>query len=130
MLVEYFLDWGWRGQTQKPNIWNSHKFSIQITCFHIFSRSDTLQWTVTFGISTKFPKERRGVRTILIHNNYKPETHENDIALLQLDREVTFTRNIRTVCLPDASQNILPGSRTYVTGWGSQRYSGEYLRKK
>ncbi|XP_024597370.1 transmembrane protease serine 11D-like [Neophocaena asiaeorientalis asiaeorientalis] len=122
-------DWPWQVSLQWNNLHHCGGVFISkewiLTAAHCFrSRSDTLQWTVTFGISTKFPKERRGVRTILIHNNYKPETHENDIALLQLDREVTFTRNIRTVCLPDASQNILPGSRTYVTGWGSQRYSG------
>ncbi|TKC34447.1 hypothetical protein EI555_012748, partial [Monodon monoceros] len=122
-------DWPWQVSLQWSNLHHCGGVFISkewiLTAAHCFrSRSDTLQWTVTFGISTIFPKERRGIRTILIHNNYKPGTHENDIALLQLDREVTFTRNIHTVCLPDASQNILPGSPAYVTGWGSQRYSG------
>ncbi|XP_067592280.1 transmembrane protease serine 11D isoform X1 [Pseudorca crassidens] len=125
-------DWPWQVSLQWDNLHHCGGVFISkewiLTAAHCFkSRSDTLQWTVTFGISTIFPKEKRRIRTILIHNNYNPETHENDIALLQLDREVTFTRNIRTVCLPDASQNILPGSPAYVTGWGSQRYSGSQV---
>ena len=61
--------------------------------------------------------------------NYNPETHENDIALVQLDKEVTFNRYIHTVCLPEANQAISTGSTAYVTGWGSQSYSGKSLRK-
>ena len=97
--------------------------------FIFFSYSDPRQWIATFGTSTISPQERVGVTNILIHDNYKPETHENDIALVQLDREVTFNRYIHTVCLPEANQAISPGSTAYVTGWGSQSYSGKYLRK-
>nr|XP_058922086.1 transmembrane protease serine 11D [Kogia breviceps] len=122
-------DWPWQVSLQ----WSNHHYCGGVlisnrwilTAAHCFTRhSDTLLWTVTFGISTTSPKERRRIRTILIHNNYKPETHENDIALLHLDREVTFNRNIHVVCLPEASQNIPPGSTAYVTGWGSQSYTG------
>nr|XP_005892957.1 PREDICTED: transmembrane protease serine 11D [Bos mutus] len=91
-------------------------------CFR--SYSDPRQWIATFGTSTISPQQRVGVTNILIHDNYKPETHENDIALVQLDREVTFNRYIHTVCLPEANQAISPGSTAYVTGWGSQSYSG------
>ncbi|KAI4542885.1 hypothetical protein MG293_007011 [Ovis ammon polii] len=88
------------------------------------SYSDPRQWIATFGTSTTSPQQRVAVRSILIHDNYNPETHENDIALVQLDKEVTFNRYIHTVCLPEANQAISPGSTAYVTGWGSQSYSG------
>lgn len=70
------------------------------------------------------------VRSILIHNNYISATHENDIALVRLENSVTFTRDIHSVCLPAATQNIPLGSTAYVTGWGAQEYAGKCLRKK
>ncbi|KAB0342364.1 hypothetical protein FD754_019290, partial [Muntiacus muntjak] len=91
-------------------------------CFR--SYSEPRQWIATFGTSTTSPQQRVGVTRILIHDNYNPETHENDIALVQLDREVTYTRYIHRVCLPEANQVISPGSTAYVTGWGSRSYSG------
>ncbi|ELK37634.1 Serine protease DESC4 [Myotis davidii] len=86
------------------------------------SYSDPRRWTATFGISTAFPVMRKAVNTILVHNNYNSVTHENDIAVVKLVEGVTFTKNIHTVCLPEATQNFSPGSTVYVTGWGSRAY--------
>lgn len=69
------------------------------------------------------------VRAIVVHNNYRPTTRDNDIAVIQLERPITFTRNIHRVCLPAATQSIIPGSIAYVTGWGSLTYGGKCLRK-
>ncbi|XP_054341954.1 transmembrane protease serine 11D [Pongo pygmaeus] len=96
-----------------------------LTAAHCFrSNSNPRDWIATFGISTTFPKRRMGVRNILIHNNYVSATHENDIALVRLENSVTFTKDIHSVCLPAATQNIPPGSTAYVTGWGAQEYAG------
>lgn len=97
--------------------------------FWFFSNSDPYRWTATFGVSTAFPKEIRRVNTILIHNNYNSGTHENDIAVVKLSRPIAFNKNIHIVCLPEATQNISPGSTAYVTGWGSQISGGKHLRK-
>ncbi|XP_045041633.1 transmembrane protease serine 11D isoform X3 [Desmodus rotundus] len=75
-----------------------------------------------------FPKEIRRVNTILIHNNYNSGTHENDIAVVKLSRPIAFNKNIHIVCLPEATQNISPGSTAYVTGWGSQISGGNTVR--
>lgn len=97
--------------------------------FFIFSYSNPLQWTATFGVSTIRPILRVRVRTIVSHNNYRPTTRDNDIAVVQLERPITFNRNIHRVCLPAATQSIIPGSVAYVTGWGSLTYGGKYLWK-
>ncbi|XP_008069342.1 transmembrane protease serine 11D [Carlito syrichta] len=121
--------WPWQVSLQTNNAHHCGGVLISdvwiLTAAHCFrSTSDPRQWTVTFGISTTFPTLSKRVRSIIIHNNYIPATHENDIALVLLGNSVTFTRNIRRVCLPEATQNIPPGSIAYVTGWGSLEYGG------
>ena len=41
------------------------------------------------------------------HENYDPRSFENDIALLELERDVRFRDGIYPACLPSANQQLL-----------------------
>ncbi|KAF5926849.1 hypothetical protein HPG69_001480 [Diceros bicornis minor] len=117
--------WWWGMTNRKSKYLKCSQIPYSNSMFsYFFSYSDPRQWIATFGISTTSPTQRRGIRTIKIHNNYRPATHENDIAVVELDLSITFTKNIHRICLPEATQNILPGSTAYVIGWGSRKYGG------
>lgn len=54
------------------------------------------------------------------HPNYKPPSQYNDIALMQLDKDVTFTEFVRPACL--YSQYALPKGKGIASGWGRQNW--------
>lgn len=48
--------------------------------------------------------------------NTDPSTFDNDLAILTLDKHVSYTANISPVCL--ATKDPPPASNCYATGWG------------
>ncbi|KAK7070344.1 Tryptase gamma [Halocaridina rubra] len=54
---------------------------------------------------------------VTTHPNYNKHTLQNDVAVLKLDRKVTFNERIRPICLPASNFN-LDGHEAIVTGWG------------
>lgn len=68
---------------------------------------------------------QRSLRKIIIHENYRKETNENDIALAQLDTRVEFSNVVQRVCLPDSSIKLPPKTGVFVTGFGSIVDDGE-----
>lgn len=56
---------------------------------------------------------------IIRHPNYFRSTHENDIALLRLKKEILFTFDIRPACLLVDSADQRSDVKLFVTGWGS-----------
>ncbi|XP_056662321.1 prostasin isoform X1 [Monodelphis domestica] len=65
----------------------------------------------------------RTVMKVFTHHNYVEEGSQGDIALLQLKSPVTFSRNIRPVCLPAANATFPNGLQCTVTGWGNTHHS-------
>ncbi|XP_045211106.2 neurotrypsin-like [Mercenaria mercenaria] len=60
------------------------------------------------------------IQRVVIHTNYNPATHENDIALIKLAHSVdTSSSYVKPACLPTFGDSELDlASKCYVTGWG------------
>lgn len=86
-------------------------------------------WTVSFGTTLNHPLTTRKIASIIIHENYAAHKHDDDIAVVKLSSPVLFSENLRRVCLPDATFQVLPKSKVFVTGWGALKANGEYIRK-
>ncbi|XP_012587140.1 PREDICTED: uncharacterized protein LOC101621909 [Condylura cristata] len=50
---------------------------------------------------------------------YQGMASSADVALVELEAPVTFTRHVLPVCLPDSSVVFEAGTSCWVTGWGS-----------
>ncbi|XP_004383424.1 transmembrane protease serine 11F [Trichechus manatus latirostris] len=101
-----------------------------VTAAHCLWRNkDPSQWIVTFGVTITPPEVKRNLRKIILHENYHRETNENDIALVQLDTGVPFSRIVQRVCLPDSSLKLPPKTSVFVTGFGSMVDNGPTQNK-
>ncbi|XP_036446362.1 transmembrane protease serine 9-like [Colossoma macropomum] len=93
-----------------------------LTAAHCFASYVASQVTVYLGmqsLSSSNPNSvSRSVLQLIVHDNYDPVTHDNDIALLQLSSSVAFTNYIKPVCLATAGSTFFNGTLTWVTGWG------------
>ncbi|XP_065073086.1 transmembrane protease serine 9-like [Ochlerotatus camptorhynchus] len=67
------------------------------------------------------PVRDYGIECIIRHQNYNRRTKQNNIALLRLDRDVTFEDHISPICLPVLLQlKTMQPYRYIITGWGDR----------
>ena len=64
------------------------------------------------------------VKDTYVHPNYGAGTFDNDLALLELERPVTFQEHILPICLPPEENNYV-GDVATVAGWGSLMHGEE-----
>ena len=65
---------------------------------------------------------------VINHPRYEDRTKEYDIALVELQSEVSFNDYMKPVCLPKRSTNFKPGKMCTVTGFGAIREGGPQSR--
>lgn len=65
------------------------------------------------------------VKRVKSHPEYQGMASSADVALVELQVPVTFTKYILPVCLPDPSVVFKSGMNCWVTGWGSPSEQGE-----
>nr|XP_006629467.2 PREDICTED: chymotrypsin-like elastase family member 2A [Lepisosteus oculatus] len=66
-----------------------------------------------------------GVAKIIIHNEYNPITHQNDIALLKLRTPAEINDHVKPVCLPTTADEQHHLEYCHFTGFGLQE-NGTY----
>merc|ERR1719474_2367896 len=58
------------------------------------------------------------VKKMTLHPDYNSRTIDNDIAVLELAEELTFTKKIKPACLPSSETKDYSGIASTVPGWG------------
>ncbi|XP_042534308.1 transmembrane protease serine 11B-like [Dipodomys spectabilis] len=96
-----------------------------LSAAHCFVKKTSLKdWTVNFGLVVNKPYITHKVRRIILHEHFKSAGVHNDIALVELANEVSFTKYIRKICLPEASMKLSEQDKVVVTGWGALSMNG------
>ncbi|XP_075423520.1 ovochymase-2 isoform X2 [Ascaphus truei] len=95
-----------------------------VTAAHCVSDRNVLSYLQVFigdfDLTAKEPEEKRfSIKTIIRHPNFKPSQPINfDIAVLELDGNITFDENIQPACLPNPDDLFDPGFLCVALGWG------------
>merc|ERR1712212_1147272 len=58
------------------------------------------------------------VKKITLHPDYNSKKVDNDIAVLELAEDLTFTDKIKPACLPSSETKDYSGSASTISGWG------------
>lgn len=65
------------------------------------------------------------VKKVNINSDYNQQTHNVDIAILELQSALVFNDKIQPVNLPSGSDKVPVGSYAYASGWGKLSENGE-----
>ncbi|XP_075062045.1 acrosin-like [Mixophyes fleayi] len=79
-------------------------------------------WRLVFGANQLSDLGRevqiRGIAKKIEHENYNPDTERNDIALLRLDKPITYNDYIQPACLPTITTDVKQMTDCYIAGHG------------
>ncbi|KAJ6651560.1 hypothetical protein lerEdw1_020895 [Lerista edwardsae] len=98
-------------------------------CFKTKRRSLNL-WRIVVGANdlSQLPSlvQIPMVRKVVLHPDYNPRTEANDIALIELDRPVTFNDYVQPACLPHVTKDSKTSFKNcYISGWGTTTQNSE-----
>ena len=99
-----------------------------ITAAHCVENTNASDLILIFGEFKQYEvegeEEFRNVSSMLIHADYNPNAlWVNDIAILDLEQPINFTKSIQPICL--THKPVVPGEQTYVMGWGDTKQTAD-----
>ncbi|XP_044140322.1 azurocidin isoform X1 [Bufo gargarizans] len=92
-----------------------------MTAAHCLSDINPNQVTVILGAHSLSRNEasRQTFRiSRVFENGFNPQTLENDILILQLDRNVALDSRVNLVSLPRVNETVPAGTQCITSGWG------------
>ncbi|NWS18856.1 TMPS6 protease, partial [Pachyramphus minor] len=97
-------------------------------CFQDERLASPSIWTVYLGKyfqnATSHTEVSFKVIRLFLHPYYEEDSHDYDVALLQLDHPVIISPVIQPICLPAPSHFFEPGLHCWITGWGALKEGG------
>ncbi|XP_037244036.1 transmembrane protease serine 6 isoform X5 [Falco naumanni] len=97
-------------------------------CFQDERLASASIWTVYLGKylqnATSHTEVSFKVIRLFLHPYYEEDSHDYDVALLQLDHPVIISPLIQPICLPAPSHLFEPGRHCWITGWGALKEGG------
>ncbi|XP_063593335.1 trypsin-1-like [Penaeus indicus] len=69
------------------------------------------------------------VKKVILHSRYNKQTLDYDIALLKLSKVLTFSTEVRPVCLPEDDSKTYAGADGIASGWGTLSSGGSQPNK-
>jgi len=67
----------------------------------------------TEGTEMTIPVKRK-----ILHPSFNITQRNHDIAILELSRDVKFSKHVQPICLPDLKEEVKAGTQCVMTGWG------------
>nr|CAB3264947.1 plasminogen-like [Phallusia mammillata] len=99
-----------------------------LTAAHCITSNEPSRYYGYVGKHQKYQRDptqlRINFQSIFKHQLFNRITLQNDITLLKLTDDLTFTDNIQPICLPTSNADLEPGRMTLVSGWGTTLGTG------
>ncbi|GIY61335.1 transmembrane protease serine 3 [Caerostris darwini] len=96
-----------------------------VTAAHCVYKRLPRNFEVAVGITSQDEKifNSYKVDKIKVHEQFKPDTFLNDIAIIQVKSAIEFSSQVNGICLPQVEHNVTGLATT--TGWGATLEDGD-----
>ncbi|XP_051791309.1 duodenase-1-like isoform X3 [Erpetoichthys calabaricus] len=91
---------------------------VILTAAHCKGKSITVILGAHYLSQNDKSKQVIPVQEMIPHEEYDDETYKNDIMLLKLQHQATWTPEVQPIKIPDAGVDIQPNTSCSAAGWG------------